>query len=134
MPQCYWDITLSAKLGKISSDTTFSNFFGQSGFYWQILCSLKLLLKLESVCICWQITFTVIKLLSLTPSSDQGQSPAGKMVYPGGPGTKITSVSTGNLCADVSNCRSKASGVLMLNAPADQLTLECQEQSLTHSI
>uniref|UniRef100_A0A8D3DQD0 Afadin n=1 Tax=Scophthalmus maximus TaxID=52904 RepID=A0A8D3DQD0_SCOMX len=28
------------------------------------------------------------------------QSPAGKAVYPGGPGTKITSVSTGNLCAD----------------------------------
>lgn len=34
---------------------------------------------------------------------DQGQSPAGKAVYPGGPGTKITSVSTGNLCADVSS-------------------------------
>lgn len=33
---------------------------------------------------------------------DQGQSPAGKAAYPGGPGTKITSVSTGNLCADVS--------------------------------
>ncbi|XP_075893933.1 afadin isoform X21 [Nelusetta ayraudi] len=32
--------------------------------------------------------------------ANQGQSPAGKMVYPGGPGTKITSVSTGNLCAD----------------------------------
>ncbi|XP_041831241.1 afadin isoform X8 [Melanotaenia boesemani] len=28
------------------------------------------------------------------------QSPASKSVYPGGPGTKITSVSTGNLCAD----------------------------------
>lgn len=34
---------------------------------------------------------------------DQGQSPAGKAAYPGGPGTKITSVSTGNLCADVSS-------------------------------
>ncbi|XP_061756861.1 afadin isoform X13 [Nerophis ophidion] len=32
--------------------------------------------------------------------ANQGQSPAGKPVYPGGPGTKITSVSTGNLCAD----------------------------------
>ncbi|XP_028252447.1 afadin isoform X8 [Parambassis ranga] len=32
--------------------------------------------------------------------ANQGQSPAGKSVYPGGPGTKITSVSTGNLCAD----------------------------------
>ncbi|XP_074470810.1 afadin isoform X11 [Sebastes fasciatus] len=32
--------------------------------------------------------------------ANQGQSPAGKVVYPGGPGTKITSVSTGNLCAD----------------------------------
>uniref|UniRef100_H3DP88 Afadin, adherens junction formation factor n=1 Tax=Tetraodon nigroviridis TaxID=99883 RepID=H3DP88_TETNG len=32
--------------------------------------------------------------------ANQGQSPAGKAVYPGGPGTKITSVSTGNLCAD----------------------------------
>ncbi|XP_045576767.1 LOW QUALITY PROTEIN: afadin [Salmo salar] len=28
------------------------------------------------------------------------QSPGGNAVYPGGPGTKITSVSTGNLCAD----------------------------------
>ncbi|XP_051908219.1 afadin isoform X19 [Hippocampus zosterae] len=32
--------------------------------------------------------------------ANQGQSPAGKPVYPAGPGTKITSVSTGNLCAD----------------------------------
>ncbi|KAM4713029.1 afadin isoform 4-T4 [Anableps anableps] len=32
--------------------------------------------------------------------ANQGQSPATKAVYPGGPGTKITSVSTGNLCAD----------------------------------
>ncbi|XP_071323967.1 afadin isoform X9 [Trachinotus anak] len=32
--------------------------------------------------------------------ANQGQSPASKAVYPGGPGTKITSVSTGNLCAD----------------------------------
>ncbi|XP_061900845.1 afadin isoform X11 [Entelurus aequoreus] len=32
--------------------------------------------------------------------ANQGQSPAVKPVYPGGPGTKITSVSTGNLCAD----------------------------------
>lgn len=52
---------------KIFSDTTFSSLFGQFGFYWQILCSLKYLLKLESVCICWQITFTVIKLPCLLP-------------------------------------------------------------------
>ncbi|XP_072218883.1 afadin isoform X13 [Leuresthes tenuis] len=32
--------------------------------------------------------------------ANQSQSPASKSVYPGGPGTKITSVSTGNLCAD----------------------------------
>ncbi|XP_031717572.1 afadin isoform X15 [Anarrhichthys ocellatus] len=32
--------------------------------------------------------------------ANQSQSPAGKAAYPGGPGTKITSVSTGNLCAD----------------------------------
>uniref|UniRef100_A0A8C9WGF9 Afadin, adherens junction formation factor n=1 Tax=Scleropages formosus TaxID=113540 RepID=A0A8C9WGF9_SCLFO len=32
--------------------------------------------------------------------ANQAQSPGGKPVYPGGPGTKITSVSTGNLCAD----------------------------------
>ncbi|XP_049613674.1 afadin isoform X16 [Syngnathus scovelli] len=32
--------------------------------------------------------------------ANQGQSPASKPVYPAGPGTKITSVSTGNLCAD----------------------------------
>uniref|UniRef100_A0A3Q3IM78 Afadin, adherens junction formation factor a n=1 Tax=Monopterus albus TaxID=43700 RepID=A0A3Q3IM78_MONAL len=34
--------------------------------------------------------------------ANQGQSPAGKAVYPGGPGTKITSVSTGNLCDEPS--------------------------------
>lgn len=33
--------------------------------------------------------------------ADQAQSPGGKPVYPGAPG-KITSVSTGNLCPDVS--------------------------------
>ncbi|XP_034017993.1 LOW QUALITY PROTEIN: afadin [Thalassophryne amazonica] len=32
--------------------------------------------------------------------ANQGQTPAGKAVYPGAPGAKITSVSTGNLCAD----------------------------------
>ncbi|XP_045067220.1 afadin isoform X11 [Coregonus clupeaformis] len=32
--------------------------------------------------------------------ANQSQSPGGKAVYPGGPGTKITSVSTGNLCVD----------------------------------
>ncbi|XP_012994043.2 afadin isoform X19 [Esox lucius] len=32
--------------------------------------------------------------------ANQSQSPGPKAVYPGGPGTKITSVSTGNLCAD----------------------------------
>ncbi|KAL0967409.1 hypothetical protein UPYG_G00251890 [Umbra pygmaea] len=32
--------------------------------------------------------------------ANQSQSPGVKAVYPGGPGTKITSVSTGNLCAD----------------------------------
>ncbi|KAM9551747.1 afadin-like isoform 13-T13 [Salvelinus alpinus] len=32
--------------------------------------------------------------------ANQSQSPGGNAVYPGGPGTKITSVSTGNLCAD----------------------------------
>ncbi|XP_036831684.1 afadin isoform X6 [Oncorhynchus mykiss] len=32
--------------------------------------------------------------------ANQSQSPGGNTVYPGGPGTKITSVSTGNLCAD----------------------------------
>ncbi|KAG5846636.1 hypothetical protein ANANG_G00117070 [Anguilla anguilla] len=36
-----------------------------------------------------------------SPNVDnQAQSPGGKPVYQGGPGTKITSVSTGNLCAD----------------------------------
>lgn len=42
-------------------------------------------------------------MVSPASASDQSQSPANKSVYPGGPGTKITSVSTGNLCADVSN-------------------------------
>ncbi|XP_054910273.1 afadin isoform X2 [Poeciliopsis prolifica] len=32
--------------------------------------------------------------------ANQSQNPATKSVYPGGPGTKITSVSTGNLCAE----------------------------------
>lgn len=66
--------------------------------------------------------------------TDQGQSPAGKMVYPGGPGTKITSVSTGNLCADVSNSWNIISGVLMLNVAAGQLTLWWREESWTGSL
>lgn len=48
-------------------------------------------------------------------AADQGQSPANKSVYPGGPGTKITSVSTGNLCADVSHHQMSADGTLMGN-------------------
>uniref|UniRef100_A0A3P8UWN7 Afadin n=1 Tax=Cynoglossus semilaevis TaxID=244447 RepID=A0A3P8UWN7_CYNSE len=40
--------------------------------------------------------------------ANQGQSPAGKAVYPGGPGTKITSVSTGNLCDEPSPPRPEA--------------------------
>lgn len=53
------------------------------------------------------------------------------MVYPGGPGTKITSVSTGNLCADVSDLCGVISGVCVLNAPAGQLTLRWGEESPT---
>ncbi|CAB1342884.1 unnamed protein product [Coregonus sp. 'balchen'] len=41
--------------------------------------------------------------------ANQSQSPGGKAVYPGGPGTKITSVSTGNLCVDVSKHRNSSS-------------------------
>lgn len=51
------------------------------------------------------------------------------MVYPGGPGTKITSVSTGNLCADVSDHCGVISGVCVLNAAAGQLTLRWREES-----
>uniref|UniRef100_A0A3Q2YWH5 Afadin n=1 Tax=Hippocampus comes TaxID=109280 RepID=A0A3Q2YWH5_HIPCM len=40
--------------------------------------------------------------------ANQGQSPAGKPVYPAGPGTKITSVSTGNLCDEPSPPRPEA--------------------------
>lgn len=66
-------------------------------------------------------TFNCTKsAVSPAPSSDQGQSPAGKAVYPGGPGTKITSVSTGNLCADVSNWTIEGSGVFMWNSPPDE--------------
>lgn len=64
-------------------------------------------------------------------SSDQGQSPAGKAVYPGGPGTKITSVSTGNLCADVSNRSVEAAGVFVWNAPADQMSREWRKHPRT---
>lgn len=135
MPQCYWDITLSAKLRK-----NILRYHIPLPFWsvWVLLANTLLPQVIAQVGKCLYFlanNFYCNKIsVSLTPLSDQGQSPAGKMVYPGGPGTKITSVSTGNLCADVSNCRSKASGVLVLNAPADQLTLECQEQSWTHSI
>lgn len=58
----------------------------------------------HSICI-WIASAVIHAFIHL----DQGQSPGGKVVYPGGPGTKITSVSTGNLCADVSNqCRRKS--------------------------
>lgn len=56
------------------------------------------------------------------------------MVYPGGPGTKITSVSTGNLCADVSDSCNIISGVFVLNALACQLTLRRREESRTRSV
>lgn len=56
----------------------------------------------------------------LLPSLDQGQSPATKSVYPGGPGTKITSVSTGNLCADVSGVRVLTARSCVRNASAGQ--------------
>lgn len=62
-------------------------------------------------------------------SPDQGQSPAGKAVYPGGPGTKITSVSTGNLCADVSSSTIEAGGSFVWNAPADQMRLKWHHHS-----
>lgn len=74
---------------KTISETTFTNL---------PLTLNSLLHLLVSACNCAKAT------VSPAPSSDQGQSPAGKAVYPGGPGTKITSVSTGNLCADVSDC------------------------------
>lgn len=54
-----------------------------------------------------------------TPLSDQSQNPGGKAVYPGGPGTKITSVSTGNLCADVSSRSSVARGIILWNSSTD---------------
>ncbi|KAK5879740.1 hypothetical protein CesoFtcFv8_022833 [Champsocephalus esox] len=54
--------------------------------------------------------------------ANQSQSPASKAVYPGGPGTKITSVSTGNLCADVSHFMTEVNGVSMWNVPPDEMT------------
>uniref|UniRef100_A0A671V7Z6 Afadin n=1 Tax=Sparus aurata TaxID=8175 RepID=A0A671V7Z6_SPAAU len=56
-------------------------------------------------------------------SPDQGQSPAGKAVYPGGPGTKITSVSTGNLCDEPSPPRPEAYPIPTQTYPREYFTI-----------
>uniref|UniRef100_A0A4W6EW59 Afadin n=1 Tax=Lates calcarifer TaxID=8187 RepID=A0A4W6EW59_LATCA len=55
--------------------------------------------------------------------ANQGQSPAGKAVYPGGPGTKITSVSTGNLCDEPSPPRPEAYPIPTQTYPREYFTI-----------
>uniref|UniRef100_A0A3B3YH50 Afadin n=1 Tax=Poecilia mexicana TaxID=48701 RepID=A0A3B3YH50_9TELE len=55
--------------------------------------------------------------------ANQGQSPATKSVYPGGPGTKITSVSTGNLCDEPSPPRPEAYPIPTQTYPREYFTI-----------
>uniref|UniRef100_A0A665V5Q5 Afadin, adherens junction formation factor a n=1 Tax=Echeneis naucrates TaxID=173247 RepID=A0A665V5Q5_ECHNA len=55
--------------------------------------------------------------------ANQGQSPASKAVYPGGPGTKITSVSTGNLCDEPSPPRPEAYPIPTQTYPREYFTI-----------
>uniref|UniRef100_A0A7N9AVQ0 Afadin, adherens junction formation factor a n=1 Tax=Mastacembelus armatus TaxID=205130 RepID=A0A7N9AVQ0_9TELE len=55
--------------------------------------------------------------------ANQGQSPAGKAVYPGGPGTKITSVSTGNLCDEPSPPHPEAYPIPTQTYPREYFTI-----------
>uniref|UniRef100_A0A669F0W2 Afadin n=1 Tax=Oreochromis niloticus TaxID=8128 RepID=A0A669F0W2_ORENI len=55
--------------------------------------------------------------------ANQGQSPANKSVYPGGPGTKITSVSTGNLCDEPSPPRPEAYPIPTQTYPREYFTI-----------
>uniref|UniRef100_A0A3Q1C9Z1 Afadin, adherens junction formation factor a n=1 Tax=Amphiprion ocellaris TaxID=80972 RepID=A0A3Q1C9Z1_AMPOC len=55
--------------------------------------------------------------------ANQGQSPASKSVYPGGPGTKITSVSTGNLCDEPSPPRPEAYPIPTQTYPREYFTI-----------
>uniref|UniRef100_A0A8C4EDL7 Afadin n=1 Tax=Dicentrarchus labrax TaxID=13489 RepID=A0A8C4EDL7_DICLA len=55
--------------------------------------------------------------------ANQSQSPAGKAVYPGGPGTKITSVSTGNLCDEPSPPRPEAYPIPTQTYPREYFTI-----------
>uniref|UniRef100_A0A669CV09 Afadin n=1 Tax=Oreochromis niloticus TaxID=8128 RepID=A0A669CV09_ORENI len=61
--------------------------------------------------------------VSPSSASDQGQSPANKSVYPGGPGTKITSVSTGNLCDEPSPPRPEAYPIPTQTYPREYFTI-----------
>uniref|UniRef100_A0A8C9V4X7 Afadin n=1 Tax=Scleropages formosus TaxID=113540 RepID=A0A8C9V4X7_SCLFO len=54
--------------------------------------------------------------------ANQAQSPGGKPVYPGGPGTKITSVSTGNLCEEPSPPRPEAYPIPTQTYPREYFT------------
>uniref|UniRef100_A0A8C5DTA3 Afadin, adherens junction formation factor a n=1 Tax=Gouania willdenowi TaxID=441366 RepID=A0A8C5DTA3_GOUWI len=55
--------------------------------------------------------------------ANQGQSPANKCVYPGGPGTKITSVSTGNLCDEPSPPHPEAYPIPTQTYPREYFTI-----------
>uniref|UniRef100_A0A3Q2X491 Afadin, adherens junction formation factor a n=1 Tax=Haplochromis burtoni TaxID=8153 RepID=A0A3Q2X491_HAPBU len=55
--------------------------------------------------------------------ANQSQSPANKSVYPGGPGTKITSVSTGNLCDEPSPPRPEAYPIPTQTYPREYFTI-----------
>uniref|UniRef100_A0A3Q2NZX5 Afadin, adherens junction formation factor n=1 Tax=Fundulus heteroclitus TaxID=8078 RepID=A0A3Q2NZX5_FUNHE len=55
--------------------------------------------------------------------ANQGQSPAAKSAYPGGPGTKITSVSTGNLCDEPSPPHPEAYPIPTQTYPREYFTI-----------
>uniref|UniRef100_A0A8C7MWF1 Afadin n=1 Tax=Oncorhynchus kisutch TaxID=8019 RepID=A0A8C7MWF1_ONCKI len=61
--------------------------------------------------------------------ANQSQSPGGNTVYPGGPGTKITSVSTGNLCDEPSPPRPEAYPIPTQTYPREYFTIPASKST-----
>uniref|UniRef100_A0A4W5NM02 Afadin n=1 Tax=Hucho hucho TaxID=62062 RepID=A0A4W5NM02_9TELE len=61
--------------------------------------------------------------------ANQSQSPGGNAVYPGGPGTKITSVSTGNLCDEPSPPRPEAYPIPTQTYPREYFTIPASKST-----
>ena len=69
-----------------------------------------------------RVAYLTLNFLSCLPPTDQPPSPGGKSTYAPGTAAKITSVSTGNLCAEVWTMRrptwvSQSACVLQENFP-----------------